>query len=130
MKALENCRWIPRWASHMGCLKGCLDYLGIEISEPWLYGGTGHAFVINLHEEVCPSGPTAWNTERLFELGKNLGYRLDARFGFKDQEDFADLQQSAWEHVQYAIDQDKPCYGWELEIPEFYVIYGYGDGGY
>ena len=130
MKALENCRWIPRWVSHMGCLKGCLDYLGIEISEPWLYGGTGHAFVINLHEEVCPSGPTAWNTERLFELGKNLGYRLDARFGFKDQEDFADLQQSAWEHVQYAIDQDKPCYGWELEIPEFYVIYGYGDGGY
>lgn len=50
MKARGNCRWVPRWVSHMGCLKGCLDYLGIGISEAWLYGGTGHAFVINLHE--------------------------------------------------------------------------------
>jgi len=23
-----------------------------------------------------------------------------------------------------------PCYGWELEIPEFYVVYGYDDVGY
>jgi hypothetical protein len=102
--------------------------LGIEVSEPWLYGGTGHAFVINLHEQVCPSGPTAWKTEKLFELGKNLGYRLDGVFGFKHQDDFADLQRRAWEHVKEAIDEGRPCYGWELEVPEFYVIYGYGEG--
>ena len=42
MKALENCRWTPRWVSHLGCIKGCLDFLGIEISDAWLYGGTGH----------------------------------------------------------------------------------------
>jgi hypothetical protein len=32
--------------------------------------------------------------------------------------------------VQRAIDQGRPCYGWELEIPEFYVIYGYDETGY
>jgi hypothetical protein len=114
----------------LGCIKGCLDYLGIEISDAWLYGGTGHAFVINLHEDVCPSGPTAWRTVKLFELGVNLGYRLDGVFGFKHQDDFAVLQERAWEHVRGAVDQGRPCYGWELEIPEFYVVYGYDDVGY
>jgi hypothetical protein len=130
MKALENCQWTPRWVSHLGCIKGCLDFLGIEVSDAWLYGGTGHAFVINLHEEVCPSGPTAWKTVKLFELGENLGYRLDGLFGFKQQDDFSGLQKRAWEYARQAIDQGRPCYGWELEIPEFYVVYGYDDVGY
>ena len=128
MKKLENCQWHPRWVSHLGCIKGCLDYLGVDISEPWLYGGTGHAFVINLHEGVCASGPTAWKTVKLFELGKNLGYRLDGVFGFKQQDDFAEVQRRAWEHARQVIDQGRPCYGWELEIPEFYLVYGYDDG--
>jgi hypothetical protein len=130
MKALENCRWVPRWVSHLGCIKGCLGYLGIEISDPWLYGGTGHAFVINLHEVVCPSGPTAWKTMKLFELGHNLGYKLDGIFAGKGQDDFAEAQRRAWGHVQQSIDRRQPCYGWELEIPEFYVVYGYDQVGY
>jgi len=129
MVALENCQWRPRWVSHLGCIGGCLDYLGIEISDAWLYGGTGHAFVINLHEEVCPSGPTAWKTMKLFELGRNLGYRLDGVFGTKQQDGLREIQERAWAHVRQAIDQGQPCYGWELEIPEFYVVYGYDDGG-
>jgi len=130
MKKLENCQWRPRWVAHLGCLKGCLEYLGIDISDAWLYGGTGHAFVINLHEGVCPSGPTAWKTIKLFELGANLGYRLDGVFGHQGQANFAKLQQRAWDHARQAIDQGQPCYGWELEIPEFYVVYGYDDVGY
>jgi hypothetical protein len=130
MKQLENLGWSPHWVSHLGCIKGCLDYLGLDISNAWLFGGTGHAFVINLHEEVCPSGPTAWKTEMLFKLGRNLGYDTDGVFGFKGNDDFAVLQRSAWEHAREKIDQGVPCYGWELEIPEFYVVYGYDDGGY
>lgn len=127
MKQLKNCHWHAAWVSHMGCLKGCLDFLDIEISNAWLYGGTGHAFVLNIHEVVCPSGPTAWKTMKIFELGHNLGYRLEGIFGFKHQDDFAGLQQRAWEHVKAAIDRGHPCYGWELEIPEFYVVYGYDE---
>jgi hypothetical protein len=130
MKALQNCQWDPRWVAHLGCVKGCLNFLGIEVSDAWLYGGTGHAFAINLHEEVCPSGPTAWDTSKLFELGTNLGYKVDGVFGLKDQEGFPERQQCAWEHARQAIDQGLPCYGWELEIPEYYVVYGYDDVGY
>jgi hypothetical protein len=113
----------------LGCIKGCLEYLDIDLSDAWLYGGTGHAFVINLHEQVCPSGPTAWRTVKLFELAPNLGYQIDGVFGFKGQEDFAKVQERAWAHAKKAINAGRPCYGWELEIPEFYVVYGYEPQG-
>ena len=130
MKTLENLHWTPRWVSHLGCLKGCLEYLNSEVSDAWLFGGTGHAFVINLHQEVCPSGPTTWNTSRMVELGKNLGYTIDSVFAFRGQGDLADGQARAWEFVRQAIDAGRPCYGWELEITEFYVVYGYDDVGH
>jgi len=130
MRALENCRWRPRWVSHLGCVGGCLDYLGIEMSEAWLYGGTGHAFVINVHEGVCPSGPTAWRTAKLFELARNLACRVEGVFGTVEQDNFRELQSRAYEHARRSIDDGQPCYGWELEIPEFYVVNGYDDVGY
>ena len=130
VKKLENCRWKQRWVSHLGCIRGCLDYLGIKMSDGWLYGGTGHAFVINIHDELCPSGPTAWKSVKLFEHGKTLGYTIDGCFGFKDQDDFGEVQKRAYDHVRTSIDQDRPCYGWELEIPEYYVVFGYDDTGY
>jgi hypothetical protein len=131
MKRLEGLRWVPRWVSHMGCIKGCLDYLGIGVTDAWLFGATGHAFVINIGERLCPSGPTAWSTERIFALGRNIGYGNDVVFGMgMDDEARAAKQQEAWDFVRAAIDQGLPCYGWELDIPEFYVIQGYDDTGY
>jgi len=129
-RKLEDLRWKPRWVSHLGCIKGCLDYLRLDVSDAWLFGATGHAFVLNMHEAVCPSGPTAWRTEMLFELGTNIGYTIDGVFGLRSGGDFADKQKLAWEHIKGAIDQGLPCYGWELDIPEYYVVYGYDDQGY
>jgi hypothetical protein len=67
-------------------------------------------------------------TEMLGRLGHNLGYDVDWVFGMKTEPDFAEKQRQAWEHVKQAIDRGIPCYGWELELPEFYVVYGYEDG--
>jgi hypothetical protein len=50
--------------------------------------------------------------------------------GFKHDEDFADKQRLAWANVRAAIDDSVPCYGWELAIPEYYVVYGYDGAGY
>jgi len=129
-KMLDGLRWRPRWVSHLGCLKGCLDYLGVDISWEWLYGGTGHAFIINVHDVICPSGPTAWDTEMLIKLGGNLGHRSQVVFSMKRDPDFADKQREAWALVRGHLDADLPCYGWELQIPEFYAIHGYDDVGY
>jgi len=124
---IEGLRWKPVWVSHLGCIKGCLDHLKLDVSDAWLFGATGHAFVINVHDELCPSGPTAWHTEMLFKLGWNVGYTIDGVVGFKSDDDFARKQRQAWDNTVQAIDEGLPCYGWELSIPEYYVVHGYDD---
>ncbi len=130
MKQLENLRWTPRWVSHLGCLKGCLDYLGREMSDAWLYGGTGHAFVINMHERVCPSGPTAWKSGVLHELGRNVGYHLEGVRAHPAPDALDGVQREAWDFVRRAIDRGVPCYGWEFAVAEYYVIHGYDEDSY
>lgn len=130
MPKLQRLRYAPRWVSHLGCLIGCLDYLGMEVSDAWLYGATGHAFVLNIHPEVCPSGPTAWRSTMLFELGRNIGYAIGGVVGQKSQRDSQQLKERAWQHVRQSIDDGLPCYAWELDLPEYYLIYGYDEVGY
>jgi hypothetical protein len=127
---LDNLRWVPSWISHLGCVKGCLNYLNIDISMGWLFGGSGHAFILNIGEGACPSGPTAWKSYMLSNLGRNLGYASQCVFGTRHDQNLATIQEQAWNFVKESIDDGIPCYGWELEIPEFYVIYGYDDIGY
>jgi hypothetical protein len=107
-----------------------LDYLGIEMTDAWLYGGTGHAFIINISANSCPSGPTAWKTTMLYEQAPYLGYEIEGVFGSKYHQDLKNLQKEAWDFTRKSIDAGLPVYAWEVEIPEFYVIYGYDAVGY
>jgi len=132
--SLKGLTMRKRMTAYLACVGGCLDYLGIEVSDGWLWGGTGHAFVINLHPELCPSGPTAWNSSMLFELAPNLGYAVEGVFGRRQAGDaaFAEAQRRAWEHCRAAIDRGVPCFGWELwpNVPDYFVITGYDEVGY
>jgi len=40
-------------------------------------------------------------------------------------EDIDARRKSAWTKVREGIDQGLPAYGWELDVPEYYVINGY-----
>jgi len=130
MTSLDGLTWKPKWVSHLGCLKGCLDYLKVNVSDDWLFGASGHAFVLNIHEELCPSGPTAWKTQRMTELAQNVGCRLEIIAEHKSQDGFRKAQQQTWDKVRAALAKGTPCYGWELGIPEFYVVHGHDDAGY
>ena len=130
MKQIEGYQWHCTWTSHLGCLKAGSDHLELSHSLAWLFGCTGHAFIINIHEKGCASGPTAWRTERLFELGHNLGYAVTGVFGGKWEENFDDKQRRAHATVQYALEKGLPCYGWELDVPEFYCIHACDEAGY
>jgi hypothetical protein len=66
----------------------------------------------------------------LFRLGRNIGYDIEGVVGFKLEDNFAQKKQAAWETVKRAIDDGLPCYGWELEAPEYYVVNGYDGLGY
>lgn len=130
IRYLKNFHWSPKMLTNLGCIKGCLDYLKIPVSDAWLYGGTGYAFVINIHQNVQSQSIGVWNNSHTFELGKNLGYTIETISGHKSRPDFSSLQQTAWEKMTHAIDSDLPCWGFHLDVPESYVIYGYDDRGY
>lgn len=130
MKLVEGPVWHPSWMSLVGCFKGCMDFLGRDDSRAWIAGGCGHAFVINMHEVVCPSGPTAWNCSPVRELGRNVGWVGEQVIAFKSQDDFPDKQREAFEFVRAALDAGKTCFGWEMPVPEYYIIRGYDDTGY
>jgi hypothetical protein len=129
-KRLEGLRWAPSWMSQMGCLQGCIEFLGKGVSAPWLYGATGQAFVINLHDGVCPSGPTAWDSPGLvLRLLPNVGLRAHLQVGHQGAA-AEEARQKAWDLVRDSLGRDLPCYGWELGVPEYYVVHGYDDVGY
>jgi len=130
VRTLEGSRWVPRCVSHMGCVGGCLKVLGLLSTPAWLFGATGHAFVIHVHHHVCPSGPTTWNSQALSQLGRNVGYETQAVSGTRCEGSFAQTQARAWDFVKHAIDQGLPCYGRKLNMPEYYVVFGYDDTGY
>ena len=131
-RELAGLRWKPMWISHVGCVKPCLDYLGMDVSVPWLFGATGYAFMLNVHEGLCPSG---WHVAdfagEFFRLGRNVGFTV-VQLGEKPgvQEDLRAKQTRAWEGTRKAIDAASPCYGYDLEIGDYYIVYGYDDTGY
>ena len=131
MKRLSNLAWTPTWTSLVGCIHGSLDYMQIKHSLGWLFGGTGHGFIINMSKDgSCPSGPTAWNTSRFSDLGTNLGYMIEGLFADKRKPNWKDNQQKGWALAKATLDQDLPVLGWELAVPEWYVIDGYDEVGY
>lgn len=132
---LDGYKYKSLWTTHIGCIKGAVDYLKLDISTPWVFGGTGHAFVMNVHEELCPSGPTAWKTLMLFELAPNLGYKTDGILAFKDDHadgctKWADAAEAAWEFTKRKLNENIPVYAWEMKVPEYYCVHGYDDIGY
>jgi len=127
---LENLKWRPFWASYIGTLKGCLDFLNIRMSDSWLSGGVGHAFVLNINKNVSAAGPTAWNNEMTRLLGHNLGFNVNSVSAWKNDPQFETKQRLAWETVKRSLEKGIPCLGWELGIAEYYVVNGYNQYGY
>ena len=134
MRELEGLRIRQRSVERMGCIKGCLEYLGSDVSFPWLYGGTGHAFVISLDPGVDVSSPDSWDHQPMYDLGSNLGYTVEGFSVWKEAavDVFPLKQREAWNFVRSNIDHAVPCCGFELKkfYGGYWVITGYDDVGY
>jgi len=130
MKILESFHWECMWITILGCVKGCANFLNVPISNGWLYGISGHAFVLNIHEELCPSGPTAWNMSVLDKMLPNAGLFTNGVLAWFNHPDLKEKQLEAWNFVRSCIDAGVPVVGWCLDIPEYYIIKGYDDEGY
>ena len=80
---MANLDQAPHNTTLMGVLRGVVDYCGLDISDATLYGSSGHAFVINIHAELCPSGPYCWDLSR---QGRESDYQCDSRCSRPNQE--------------------------------------------
>ncbi|MGC9361867.1 MAG: hypothetical protein ACP5F3_02955 [Candidatus Syntrophosphaera sp.] len=118
------------WSSFMGCVKACSDNLGCGHSADWLYGVTGYAFILNIHPVVCPSGPTAFDNSFLIGNAGALGLDFDTMNFGKWEQGFEQKQKEAHAKVLKALDAGIPTFGWELALPEYYLIAGTDSMGY
>ena len=66
----------PLDTSMLGVVQGAMRHFGVESTEAEAFFLSGHAFVINIHDELCPSGPYVWNWDGFFELLPNAGIRM------------------------------------------------------
>lgn len=122
---LENLKQPPLNTTLMGVLKAAADYHGLGLDAPTLYGLSGHAFLINIHTQICPSGPYCWKFENMKPLIENMGLRItDLGYfgtGAKD-EARADVEQK----LRAALDKGIPCSLLNLENQ---LIDGYDNTG-
>lgn len=135
MATMLDLRWQPAWISDIGCLRPIAHNLGRDLSWPWLFGASGYAFLLNIHEELCPSGwHCAENDDAIPPLLRNVGLALDwfttPRHEFPPEEDRPRRRQEIWDRFRAAIDAGRPCFGYDLEIGDYYVVYGYDEIGY
>lgn len=66
----------PLETSLLGVVHGAMSHLGIECTAAEAFFLSGHAFVINIHDELCPSGPYVWNWDGFLALLPNTGLRM------------------------------------------------------
>lgn len=120
----------PLWTSYMQCFKAISDYLKLGHSTAEIFGATGHAFILNIHPELCPSSVTCFFAEPLDERARNLGFSVHTTIFAQSFEDFGQQQKEIWEAAKTFLDKGKPLIGWDLQIPEYYIINGYDKENY
>ncbi len=112
-------------ATLMGCFRGAADFYGLDLSTPMLYGLTGHAFVINIHQQICPSGPYCWNRDPFYAVARNVGLETEPlgfcwlRGGDRPREEIE-------ARLRAALDEGHVCF---LINMEYQLITGYDQTG-
>lgn len=121
---------VMAWSSFIGCTKSCSDYLGFDYSLPWISGVSGYAFLLNIDPGLCPSGPTAFDNGFMKKNLEYLGLQFEVLAFNKYEGDLKANQKQAFEQVQKALKAKQPVFGWELGMPEYYLIAGADEKGY
>ena len=83
-------------------------------------------FLINIHEQLCTSGPYCWNTAGFERLIGNLGLRR-ADLGFFSSDSRPEDRHKIEAQLRTALDQNIPCALLNLENQ---LITGYDDAGF
>lgn len=92
----------------IGVVKGVLDFYGIKLSDAMAFGASGHAFVINIHDVLCPSGPYCWSYEGLYRLLSNIGVSM-VNLGFFMPDSTVSQRNDLEQTLKHHLDTGNPC---------------------
>ena len=126
IQTLEGLQQLPFDSTNMGVLHGVSDYWGFKASPATVFGATGYAFLINIKDDICPSGPFLWRRERFNRLVTNLGIRT-RDLGFYTSAASAAERRRVEVGLRDAIDAGIPC---SLCNNEYQLITGYDGEGF
>jgi hypothetical protein len=121
---MQELKQPPFNASMMGVVKGVIDHYGLGHSPAMAYGGSGHAFLINIHKAICPSGPYCWNYDGFVRLLRNLGLEM-TDLGFCSLQSSPDERKRLEQAVMKSLDEGRPCSALNMENQ---IVYGYDAG--
>jgi len=121
--AVSNLKMPPFSTTLMGVVRGVLDHYGIGMSDAMAFGGSGHAFLINIHDELCPSGPYCWKYDWFCRLLRNLGLEM-VDLGFFGKDSSAGERASVERRIRESLEAGLPC---SLLNMENQLITGYDD---
>jgi hypothetical protein len=107
----------------MGVVKAVLDYYHLDSGEAWAFGGSGHAFLVNVHDQLCPSGPYCWKYDGFQKLLRNLGLEMND-LGFFHKDSKPEERAAVEQKLKQSLDSGIPC---SLVNMEHQVITGYDD---
>jgi hypothetical protein len=110
----------------MGVVRGVADHFGVSASDATLFGGSGHAFMINIHEQLCPSGPYCWDRAPFLRLLRTLGIAM-TDLGFYTKASPPSARREVEARLAGCLDEDKPC---SLMNMENQLITGYDERGF
>ncbi|MEO0078666.1 MAG: hypothetical protein ABIK86_06690 [candidate division WOR-3 bacterium] len=118
--------------SLVGAVGSVLRARGIKCDLTDVAGMSGHAFLVNVHPELCPSGPTAFDLNLLVDGLSALGLEVELAMAAHDAgSDDAELLAELFERVREEIDAGRACVVWgATDCPEFAVVYGYENDCY
>lgn len=115
----------PFDTSLMGVLWGAARYHRFDHSRGMLYGGSGHAFLINIHNQLCPSGPYVWNHEPLYALTRNLGVDVKV-LSYEDETSGTVDRTQLEEAIRRRLDAGVPC---GIVNLDHQLVLGYDEAG-
>ncbi len=127
------------WLSWVASTTGCLKALGVDCDPAEVAGYSGYAFMLNVPNEMCPSGPTAFDWGLLHRGVSLLGRSTLVFHGahcpceMKTEADTARVRaemRAAYEMVGREIAAGRPCVIWGTYDPDFGIAVGVENDAY
>jgi hypothetical protein len=116
----------PLCTTLMSSIKGASNYFGLDWSIAKLFGYSSHAFLINIHADLCPSSPYVWRKDGFFLALRDMGIRRTDTICVQKGASVSEITQAESE-LKSHLNAGKPCM---LDFMEHQLVAGYDSEGF